>query len=600
MANTNFLSTSELDFTSIKESLKTYLKAQDQFADYDFDGSNLNVLLDILAYNTYLNSFYVNMVGSEMFLDTAQLKESVVSHAKELNYIPRSRASAEATVNIRIIPNDTPDSIVIPENYKFTTTMDGVNYNFYTNEDYIVVANDGIYEASNVSIYEGTLVTEFYDVAANTSFVLQSENVDTRSIKVTVYESNTSAIGYPYAQASSLYGLTSTSNVFFIQGHKSNQYQVQFGNGITGRGLSNGNRVKIVYRSTNGVLGNGAYVFSKTSTIQTYSSITVSTVERAVNGAERESVDNIKFNAPRFFTTQERAVTAQDYINLVMSKFPQFQAVAAYGGEEMIPPQYGRVAIALKPYGTTAIVSDALKSEVVSYLSQKNLTTEPVIVDPDIIYLKIRSNVKYNVQNTTQSINTLRTLVKNAIIDFGQTNLDKFGVDLSYSKLVATIDDVDPSITSNETTLKVSKRWAPIPQLSNTITFSYNNELYHEDSLYELPQGHELVVQSTTFNYVSGNTTYVAYIGDNGLGTLKIYTDSVSNNVVSRISLNDNAGTVNYITGAVTVTANVDSYPGSYIEINADLLSKDVTIQRNEFLIISAPDVYVNIIPVNE
>lgn len=606
MANTTFLSTSELDFTTLKDNLKTFLKSQDQFSDYDFEGSNINVLLDILAYNTYLNSFYLNMVGSEMFLDTAQLKESVVSQAKELNYIPRSRASAEALVNITIVPNDSPDSIVIPENYRFTTTVDGVNFNFYTDEDHIVIANNGVYQASNVSIFEGNLVTEFFDVNANTqndnvtTLTLQSENIDSRSIKVFVYESNTSVVGYAYAQASSLYGLTSTSNNFFINGYKANQYQIHFGNGVTGRRPSIGNRIKVVYRSTNGVLGNGAYNFSKTSTIAGYSGIFATTVLSARNGAERESIDAIKFNAPRFFTTQERAVTAQDYINLVMAKFPQFQAVAAYGGEELNPPQYGKVAIALKPYGSTGIVSDALKAQVVSFLNLKNLTTEPIIVDPDIVYLVVQSNVKYNTQVATSGVNTLRTNVKNAIVNYGQTNLDKFGSDLSYSKLTTTIDDVDPSIIGNETYIKISKRWTPTPQVSNTITFSFNNELYHEDNLYELPQGHDLVLKTSPFTYVSGNNSYTAYIGDNGLGFLKIYTDVISGNVTNRISLNDTAGTVNYYTGDVVLTANVDSYIGSHINITAELLNHDVTIKRNEFLVISAQDVSVTMVPVTE
>lgn len=605
MANTTFLSTSELDFNALRENLKTFLKGQNQFSDYDFDGSNISVLLDILSYNTYLNSFYLNMVGSEMFLDTVQLKESAVSHAKELNYVPRSRASAEALVNITIVPGDSPDSIVIPENYTFTTTMDGVTYNFFVNEDTIVTANDNVYLASNVSIYEGRLVTEFFDITSNiidsgTILNLESETIDTRSIKVQVYESSTSTTPYTYTQATSLFGITSSSNNFFVSGYRSNQYQIQFGNGVTGRKLSAGNRVKVVYRSTNGSLGNGAFNFNKTSSIQGYSSVTAATVLSARNGSERETIDSIKFNAPRFFNTQERAVTAQDYISLTKAKFPQFQAVAAYGGEVMVPPQYGKVAISLKPYGSVDIVSDALKSQVMEYLSLKNLTTEPLIVDPDILYLKINTDVKYDPSLTTTSIHTLKSDILDSILQFGQNNLNDFGIDLSYSKLISAIDDTEPSILSNDTDIKLVKRWSPTPQVSNTITFSFNNELYHEDSLYELPQGHELVVSSSSFNYVSGDTTYSAYVGDNGLGTLKIYTDVYENGIPKKVSLNDNAGTVDYFTGKVTLTANVDSYVGSHINLKATTLSNDISITRNEFLVISALDVTINVVPIVE
>lgn len=598
MANTTFLSTSELDFNTIKDNFKSFLQGQSQFADYDLDGSNINVLLDILAYNTYLNSFYLNMVGSEMFLDTAQLKESAVSHAKELNYIPRSRTSAEALVDITITPGDSPDSIVIPENYKFTTTLDGTTYNFYVDQDHIVIANNGVYQASNVSIYEGRLVTEYFDVGANTKFVLQSDTIDTRSINVQVYESNTSSTGYNYSMATSLFGLAPTSNVFFIHGHKANQYELDFGNGVTGRSLSAGNRVKVVYRATNGELGNGASGFNKSSSIQTYSTITANTVLSARNGAEREDIDRIKFNAPRFFNTQERAVTAQDYISLTLAKFPQFQAVAAYGGEDMIPPQYGKVAIALKPYGSTAIVSDALKAQVVQYLNLKNLTTEPIIVDPDILYLDIVSDVKYNTNQTTIGQSALKSQVYTNIINFGSSYLNDFGIDFSYSKLIAAIDDTNPAIISNDTSVKLEKKWSPVPQVTNNFSFSFNNEIYHEDTLYELPQGHELAIQSTLFDYVSGNTTYTSYIGDNGLGVLKIYTDQYTGNVATRVSLNDNAGTVDYYTGEVTLTANVDGYSDSHIGIKANLQSKDVSVKRNAFLIINGQDVVVNMVPV--
>lgn len=600
MANTTFLSTSELDFNTLKESLKTFLKSQDQFSDYDFDGSNINVLLDVLSYNTYLNSFYLNMVGSEMFLDTSQVKESAVSHAKELNYIPRSRASAEALVNITITPGDSPDSIVIPENYRFTTTMDGTTFNFYIDQDHIVIANNGVYEASNVSIYEGRLVTEYFDVGENTRFVLQSDTIDTRSIRVQVYESNTSTTAYNYTQAYSLFGLTPSSNVFFIHGHKADQYELDFGNGVTGRSLNVGNRVKVVYRATNGVLGNGATNFSKTSSIQGYSTIVATTVLSARNGAERENIDRIKFNAPRFFTTQDRAVTSQDFINLTMAKFPQFQAVAAYGGEQMNPPQYGKVAISLKPYGTTGIVSDSLKSEVVAYLNLKNLTTEPIIVDPDLFYLKINTIVKYNPNATTLGQQAIKTQVSNNIINFGQTYLNDFGIDFSYSKLTSAIDDADNSIIGNDTSVSLVRRWTPTPQVTNTVSFSYYNELYHEATLYELPQGHEFTFESSTFRYVSANNTYDAYIGDNGLGVLKIYTNQLSGNTSLRVSLNDNAGTVNYFTGEVKLTANVDSYVGSHISLKTQLLSKDISIQRNAFLIINPQDINITLVPVIE
>lgn len=598
MANTTFLATNELDFDTLKKNLKTFLRAQPQFADYDFDGSNLSVLLDILSYNTYLNAFYLNMIGSEMFLDSAQLKESAVSHAKELNYIPRSRTSAEALVDVTISPGDSPDSIIIPKNYKFTTTVDGTSYNFYVPSDTVVVANNGIYTAANLAIYEGNLTTEYFNVTANTKFILQSNTIDTTSVSVYVYSSNTAATFSEYSRAETLYGLTPTSNVYFLQGAKSDQYELVFGNGISGRSLSVGNMVRAVYRSTNGTKGNGAYKFSKSSAIQNYSTITVSTVAAAVNGSERESINEIKFNAPRFFTTQERAVTSQDFINLTLTKFPQFQAVVAYGGEDLTPPQYGKVAISIKPYGSIAVVSDYLKSEVVNYLKGKSLTTEPIVVDPEFLYLKINTNVKYNSSITTKSLATIKALVQNSVSSYANLNLNAFGSDFAYSKLVSYIDSADDSIMGNETSVKLIKRWTPPTQQTNTISFSYNNEIYHEDILYAIPQGHELALKSSVFKYVSGNTTYNAYIGDDGLGTLKIYTDQTNANGTTRIALDENAGSVNVYSGAVTITANVYSFLGDHINIEATTLNKDVSAVKNSFLIIAQEDLKVTMTPV--
>ncbi|CAB5221185.1 baseplate wedge subunit [uncultured Caudovirales phage] len=601
MANTGFLSTSELDFASLKQSLKTYLQGQAQFTDFDFDGSNMSVLLDILSYNTYMNNFYLNMIGSEMFLDTAQLKESTVSHAKELNYLPRSKTSAEALVNITINTGlDTPDNIVIPKNYKFTTSVDNTTYNFLVAEDVIVTSNNGNYSSSNTKIYEGSLVTEYFNVTGNDTFSLSSTNIDTRSIDVYVYTSNTSAIAYPYTRATSLYGLTSTSNSFFVTGYNKDQYQITFGNGTSGRALNSGNFIKVEYRDTVGDKGNGAYKFAKTVNIDGYSNVTATTVTTAAYGSEREGINDIKFNAPRFFATQDRAVTASDYITLVLDRFPQFQSVTAYGGEKINPPKYGKVAIACKPYGSIAVLSDSLKQEIIDYLKLKNMTTEPIVVDPDFFYIVVDSSVKYNTSATTLNSNQIKSAVKQAILNYANSYITSFGNDLSYSKLLSEIDASDTSIIGNDTDVLMSKRWSPPTGQSNTTVFSYENEIYHENSLYSTPQGHELAFRSSLFKYqVNGaGTIYNAYAGDNGLGTLKIYTDQTVAGTLTRVTLNETAGSINYITGEVTLTANVFSYTGSHIKLNAKLLNKDIIIDKNTFLLVNAEDINVTTNPI--
>lgn len=597
--NTGFLSTSELDFNTLKQSLKTYLQGQSRFSDYDFDGSNINVLLDVLTYNTYINNFYLNMIGSEMFLDTAQLRESAVSHAKELNYIPRSRTSAKAVVNVTITPTDTPNYIVIPKFQKFTTTVDNTTLTFSTAAETLVYPVGSVYTAANLEIYEGSIVTEFFTVSNTSQFVLQSENIDTTSLEVTVITSNTDSTNSIWTKAETLFGLTDTSNVYFVQGYSSNQYELVFGDGVLGRALTNGNLVKVIYRDTLGDLGNGAYAFAKSNNIQGYSSITISSVAAAVDGSERESISSIKFNAPRFFTTQERAVTALDYANLTKARFPQLQAVNAYGGEELDPPQYGRVAISVKPFGTTGLISNSLKNQIVNYLTEKNLTTEPIIVDPEYFYVDVECKVRYNPSVTTNSPAQVKSLAENAIINYGTNNLTDFGSDLRFSKLIADIDDSEQSIISNETTLTLVKRWSPTAGSNSSVSFSFDNPLYYEAVLYSLPQGHEQSLTSSSFTYTATDgTEYTSFFGDDGLGTINIYTNQSTSNGVQRVIVGGTVGTVDYVTGEVEITANVTEYTGSYISIYGIPKNQDLFATKNKFLLIESSDLLVSVEPV--
>lgn len=600
-SNTGFLSTTELDFTAIKSNLITYLQSQDQFADYNFEASNFNVLLDVLSYNTYLNSFYLNMVGSEMFLDTAQLRESAVSHSKELNYLPRSKTSAVAYINISVDPgNRTPDYITIPKFYAFSTQLNGTTIYYTVPDDIIIRPVNGAYSAANVAIYEGSVVTEYFNVSSNNNtFTLQSENIDTRSITVYVYESSTSQTSYLYTMSESLFGLTGTSNVYFMQGYSDTKYQVTFGNDVTGRKLTNGNIIKVQYRDTIGEAGNGSYIFKKGAGFtdvnnNLYTDIAVSTVKASAEGSERETIDSIKFNAPRYFPTQGRSVTAQDYIALTKAKFPQLQAVNAYGGEELIPPQYGKVAISVKPYGTVGLISDALKVNIVNYLKLKNLTTEPIVIDPEFFYIDITSTVNYNSSLTSKSSAQLKALAETAIINYGSNNLTEFGSDLRYSKLVSDIDNSDTAITSNETKLNIVKRWAPELGIKGTLSYSFDNELFHENVFYSIPAGHEQTISTDFFTYThTDGQDYVSYIGDDGLGVLNVYTNQVISGVSTRTILSAGIGTVDYYTGEVLFTTTVKSYTGNHINIYGIPKANDIYSIKNKFLIIESTDISI-------
>jgi hypothetical protein len=599
MMSNNFLTATELDFNSLKNNLKQYLSGQQQFADYNFDASNMSVLIDLLTYNTYLSNFYLNMVGSEMFLDTAQLRESIVSHAKELNYIPRSRTSAKAQVNIRLVPTDNPSYIIIPKFYQVTTSIDNTTITFSTDSEHILYPTANGYVAANASIYEGSVVTEYFTASNTAKYRMQSEKIDTNSIEVTVINSNVDSSNSVWSLSENLYGLSPTSNVYFLQGYSANQYELVFGNDVTGKSLSTGNIVKVRYRDTIGEKGNGAYRFSKGSAIQGYSNITITTVTSAVEGSERESNDSIKFNGTRFFTTQERAVTAVDYANLTKAKFPQLQSVIAYGGEELNPPQYGRVGVSVKPYGTAGLISDSLKSEIVSYLNNKSITTQTIVIDPEYYYVKVDSTITYNSSVTLNSAAQISALVQSAILNYGTSYLTDFGSDLRYSKLIGVIDSADSSIVSNDTQLKMIKRWSPTVGTTSTTSFSFNNPLHAETILYSLPQGHALTLYSSNFSYTTADgTLYNAFFADNGLGIINIYTNVSTSSGVTRSILADTVGTVDYSTGTVTISANISGYTGSYISIYGRLENADIYSITNKFLLIEASDISITINPV--
>ena len=597
MANTSFLQASELDFAQIKNNLKTFLRAQTTLQDYDFEGSNINVLLDILAYNTYMNGLYVNMVGSEMFLDTAQLKESIISHAKEIHYTPRSRTSASAVVNFSISPTGSPATITIPKFYRLTTNFNQQTVDFVTTSSTVIRNNGGNYIATNVDIKEGRVVTEFFNASYNggdtssLSFELESENIDSSTIEVEIYQTTLSDTPETWTVVDDITNITSTSKVFFIEGFQANKYKIVFGNGVISKALEDGNIIKVTYLDSLGQDGNGITTFTKTNPIETYTDIVVTTVTGSFGGAERETAEDIRFSAPRYFATQERAVTVNDYKTMVTTNFPQIQAVAAYGGDQVTPKQYGRVIIALKPFGSIAtVIPDTIKTQILNFLKTKNLVTTPVIVDPDYFYVEIQSTVKYNPDQTTKSAQSLSTGIVAALAALNSSTFNDFGKDFRYSKTLNVIDNFDSAIISNETEARMVKQWSPATGQFVNLQFSYGQELKTEEVLYEHPVGHDAVIESSSFNYISNGTTFLAFLQDDGLGNLYVYTIAADG---TRLVLQENVGLVDYTAGSVTITLNIASYTGSYINLYARTQNNDITVSQNQFLILD--DEYISV-----
>lgn len=597
MAANSSIILSKLDFDSNRESLKAYLKEQDAFKDYDFESSNLSVLLDILSYNTYLNAFYLNMVGNEMFLDSAQLRDSVVSHAKELNYLPRSFASARARINISVTSTDASrKSLVIPKGTPFISRIGDNNYTFTTNENIVIASSNNIFTASDVTIYEGNYLSDTYAVnyANPLIFKITNRNVDISSLSVLVIEDNGST-QIEYSRATSLFDLDSESTVFFIQPSTSDSYEIVFGDGVIGRKPKNNSIVVIEYRSCNGELPNGANKFISAGRIDGEAAVTITTNQAAYGGAVAETLESIKYNAPRAFTTQERAVTAEDYENLLKINFAEINAVSAYGGEDATPPQYGRIFISVDLKDVDGLPR-VKQQEYTRFLrGRASVALEPIFVSPDYVYLGINSTVKYNINKTGLNPEDIRTLVISSMLNYASTNLNNFNRTLRYSRFIRAIDESEKSIVSNETEVVLIKYLTPSLNINQNITVDFRTPLIDEipKKADEHPVIDTMGVYSTPFTYQGQQN---CALEDDGDGRMHIV--ATSGNVHRVVQ---HVGTVDYDTGIVNLNNfNISSFNGTSLKMFATPRNKDIASSQNVILNILEPDINITIEQIRE
>lgn len=484
-ANSNIQMT-ELDFNTIKENLKTYLKSQDTLQDYNYEGSALSVLLDILAYNTQYNAYYLNMVSNEMFLDTALARDSVVSQAKLLNYTPRSAIAPSATINLTV-SGVTQPQLTLP---RFTTflseSIDGVNYNFVTTDDTTTEVNLATNEATfaNVEIKQGISANFNYTVNNSNNptskFQLPEPNVDTTTIQVLVQQSSSNSSFETYTKASNFMSLNGNSLVYFLQEGLGGNYEIYFGDDILGKKLVNGNIVRVSYLTTSGTAAAGANNFVLMDTIQGYSTASITGVSAASKGSDRETIDSIKFQAPKAYSAQNRAVSKEDYITAIQQNNLgySFDAVNVWGGEDNEPPSYGSVFISLKPTGAytfTQTQKEKLINDVIKPISV--LTVVPKIVDPDYTYLQLTANVLYDPKKTNLTASQLQTNIKSAVANYANTALNTFNSTFSVNDFSDIIKNTNQSIVANEIELKVQKKFYPNLTTPTTYNLYYGTKL---------------------------------------------------------------------------------------------------------------------------
>ena len=482
----NRLRVTELDFDQIKNNLKTFLKQQTKFQDYDFEGAGLNILLDVLAYNTHYNAYYLNMVANESFLDTAILRDSVVSHAKMLNYIPHSYTAPIATINITIVSGTTtPEEVTIPKGYIFLSNpIDGTSYSFVTLNQYTATKSGTSFFFENVEIYEGQLVTFNYTYTQIDNpkgiFIINDTNIDTKSISITVQPNSANTASSIYSKVDDVLEVTSDSEVFFLQEGRNGNYEVYFGDDVVGKKLSDGSIVSIQYLITKGDVADGADAFIGTNNIGTYSTFTITVVDVAAGGAINESVDSIKFSAAAQYATQNRLVTVKDYESYIKSKYPSVDSLSVWGGEDNIPKVFGKVYIALKPK-TNYFISETEKQRIIDdIISPKAIVSvQAEIRDPQFLFILLENVVQYDTKKTALDEQTIKNNIKQAILLYKTTNLDKFNSTFIQSKLLEIVDATNGnSIVGSEMSVRVQKRFEPKLNESASYTVEYNVPLF--------------------------------------------------------------------------------------------------------------------------
>ena len=587
MATSNKLDVSELDFDTIKANLKLYLQNQAEFSDYDFEGSGMSVLLELLAYNTHYMSFNANMLANEVYLDTSAIRKNVVSLAKSLGYTPTSvRAPiADLDVTVNNVAAGT-STLTMSKGTSFTTVVDTVTYRYVTNESYTITPTAGVYKFSNIKVYEGTPTTFNYTVDSTDEdqrFIIPTNKADTSTLVVTVQNSSTDTTTNTYTLATGITALDSTSKVYFLNEGADGRYEVYFGDGVVGKSLSDGNIISLAYVVTNIFDGNGADSFSLADTIGGYSDVDI-TVNSAGSGAAlSQSMQSIKHNAPLHYTAQDRAVTVKDYEALTKTIYPNAKSIRAYGGEDAEQPLYGTVYVAIHPK-TGSTLTTSTKNDIVNQLKKYNVgSVTPKIVTPEVTSILLTSTAKFNKEATTLSASAIKTLISDMLIVYNSDELQKFDSIFRYSKVLETINDSHSSILSNITTVKIRKEFTPTTGSAKTYNIYFRNALYNPHSEHNKSAGG--ILSSTGFK-INGNDNEM-FLDDDGAGNVRLYyLDGTT-----RTYNNSTQGTINYSTGQITLTsiniASISDIRGSTsttIELTTTPNSNDIVPVRDQVL----------------
>ena len=587
MANKK-INVTELDFDAIKSNLKNFLKGQEQFQDYDFEGSGLSILLDVLAYNTHYNALYNNLTINEMFLDSASKRNSVVSLAKMLGYVPRSCSCATSTVRLTVNSGITgPSSLTLPAYSTFLTSVDGVQYTFYTTSSYTITGTGTSYTFDNLKIVEGTPLTFKWEYSNANNYIIPNANIDLATLKVKVQESANSDLYEAFTNASSITTADALSKVYFVKEVDDGLYQLTFGDGVIGRELSAGNIIHVEYMASSLDAPNGARLFQYTGqTLISNASNLVTCLAPASGGSVAEDIERIRFNAPRAYAAQNRCVTPDDYKTLIYSAVPSAQAVSVWGGEDNNPPVYGKIFVCVKPVDASKL-TQVQKSELINTILQsKNVVSViPEIVDPEYLNIALSVDVKYNPRETTRSAPEIETIVTNAIFDYDDNELQSFDGVFRFSKLSAAIDNSEKSITNNTMTVLLRRNIAPRYNVSAQYLLNIINPIHYSES----PGGS----LGTTGFYIYGSDE-IHYLDDNG-SNIRLFKYGSS---AQKFIVNEQIGTIDHARGILDIrNLHIVALADIDWEITLKPKSNDVVSALTQIAKVARDHLYVTATP---
>ena len=601
-----FSNFTNLDFDQIKTSIKDYLRANTTFSDFDFDGSNFSVLIDTLAYNTYITAFNSNMIVNESFLDSATLRENVVSLAGNIGYTPRSRTAANAQITLEVTISDNTPTLTIEPGLVCTGDVDNESYTFSITEPVSTNVVNKVAKFENVNIYQGTFLekTFIYDGSLDQRFILDNSFIDTSKIAVYVKGQSEDGLGTQYSLVNDIINVDSNSKIYLIKEIQDEKYELKFGDGFFGKKLGtnsnqDGDFITVRYITTDGESGNGAENFnfsgrlvkSDDSVANITGGPTISNIIRAQNGGNVEPIDSIKYFSPLLYSSQNRAVTARDYEAIIKKIYPNTESVSVIGGEELNPPEFGTVAISIKPKNGD-LVSDFSKNQILSKLKQYSISgINQKIIDLKLLYIELDSNVYYN-DSLISGANLLKTDVINSLNTYSKSiNLNKFGGRLKYSKLLKVIDDTNTAITSNITKIRIRRNL----QISANQFAQY--ELCFGNKFYVDPNGYNIKSTGFTVSGYSG-TLYLIDTPNSDLRTGIIKIIKLLDDNTVRV-INSSAGSIDYEKGEInlsTINFLSTTKPNNIVEIEAFPRSNDVVGLKDLYVSLDISNSSINMV----